>query len=99
MSKQGTPVIIRTNEAGNVVGICPTLRGHMSDVNQAQLLKSSGEFGKFETVASFMERTEDASNREIRKFLELVNEKYSGNYYVVDAETPAMRNARATNGL
>jgi hypothetical protein len=97
--KQGTPVIIRSNERGNVVGICPTLRGHISDVNQAQLLKSNGEFGKFEAVASFMERTEDASNREVRKFLELVNEKYSGNYYAVDSETPAMRKARITSGL
>lgn len=96
--KQGTPVIIRTNESGSVIAIAPTLRGHMSNPAMAQLLTAGVSFGKFETVESFMDRTEPASNREVRDYLAKLNKTYSGNWYAVETETPSMRKQRMTKG-
>lgn len=87
MNKQ-TPIIIREDEKG-IVGIFPTLPGHVTNRKLCQLYQR-GTFEGSETYESFMERTSEASASDIRKFIK----KLGDGYRVIEKATPAMHRQR-----
>lgn len=95
-----TPVIIRENENGKVIGLIPTLPDFY-DHQKCVLLNSRGEFNrsKAETVKDFMQRTTTVSAHQQREFLALISRNYEGRYVAVNAVTKAMNVQRKSNFL